>query len=108
MHDDDITAIEHTVDGSGRLTEEQVRAYLAAGGYAAEVEAVIGDAARFPLTYTYTADRHRCVVRVMPGGYWRAADCARSEERIKAAGHTRRRGGLPLGSPPPEDGRFWH
>ena len=106
MHDDDITAIEHTVDGRSQLTEGEVRAYLSAGGYAGEVEAVTADARRFPLTHTYTADRHRFVVFSMPGGYWLAGDCTRSEERIKALGRGRR-AGLPLGAFTSEDGRFW-
>jgi hypothetical protein len=36
--DDDIRALEHTVDGSDQLSEDQVRAYLTACGYAGEVE----------------------------------------------------------------------
>ena len=110
MNDDDITAVEHTVDGSTQLAEGDVRAYLTAEGYAAEVEAMIADALRFPASYRYTADRHRYAAHVrLSGGVWcwRAGDCSRSEERIKALGRGRR-AGLPLGSFTGEDGRYWH
>ena len=110
MYDDDITALEHTVDGSNQLTEEQVRAYLAAEGYAAEVDAMIADGLRFPDRYEYTGDRHRYAahVRLLGGVWcWRVGDCSRSEERIKALGRGRR-AGLPLGSFTAEDGRHWH
>jgi hypothetical protein len=51
MHDEDITAIPYTVGGSDHLTEDDVRAYLVACGYAAEVDAMIADAAKFPDSY---------------------------------------------------------
>lgn len=116
MHDDDITAIEHTADGSNKLTAAQVRAYLAAGGYEAEADSMIADAVRWA-NYRYTADRHRYIARTRHDGgtglnaedwSWVAGDCTRSEERIKALGRAGRRGGLPLGAPTSEDGRFWH
>jgi hypothetical protein len=110
MHDEDITAIPYTVGGSDHLTEDDVRAYLVACGYAAEVEAMIADAVKFPDSYRYTEDRHRYAAHVLLAGgvwCWRAGDCTRSEERIKALGRGRR-AGLPLGSFTAEDGRFWH
>jgi hypothetical protein len=110
MNDDDITAVEYTVGGSNALSEDDVRAYLTACGYAAEVEAMIADALKFPGSYRYTADRHRYAAHVrLPGGVWcwRAGDCSRSEERIKALGRGRR-AGLPLGAFTAEDGRYWH
>jgi hypothetical protein len=109
VHDDDITAVVHTVDGSDELTEVDVRAYLTACGYAAEAETMITDALRFPHDYRYTGDRHRYAAHVQSGGvwYWVAGDCSRSEDRIKALGRGRR-AGLPLGSFTAEDGRNWH
>jgi hypothetical protein len=95
VHDDDITVTAHTVNGSDHLTEEQARAYLDGQGYAAETEAMIADALRFPETYRYTAGRHRYLVHVLPrdGEWcWLAGDCERSEERIKALGRERRHG----------------
>jgi hypothetical protein len=107
--DEDITAVEHTVDGSSRLTEQQVRDYLVAGGYAGEADALISHAARIG-NWHYTADRHRCVHHVWttyPDGYWTAADTTAGEERIKALGRGRR-AGLPSGAFTAEDGRAWH
>lgn len=108
--DDDIKAIEHTVDGRDHLTEDEARAYLTASGYEAEAGAMIADALRFPEIYRYTGDRHRYLVRSLRRGgewHWRAGDCTRSEERIKALGRGRR-AGLPLGTFTAEDGRHWH
>lgn len=82
----------HVVNDSERLTEEDICAYLAGGGYEAEAAAMTADALRFPGTYKYTADRHRFIVWSMPGRYWMAGDCAESEERIKALGAARRAG----------------
>lgn len=90
MTEDDIRARPHTVGGSDRLTGEQVRAYLEAGGYAAEADGLMLAAQRFPRTYKYTADRHRYVVYEMPGGYFGAGDCTESEERIKRLAAARR------------------
>jgi len=115
VHDDDITAVEHTVDGSNELTAAQVRAYLVAAGYEAEADRMIADGVRWA-NHRYTADRHRYVARTRRNGgtglnpedwSWVAGDCTRSEERIKALGRGRR-AGLPLGSFTSEDGRFWH
>ncbi len=51
----------------------------------------MAEARRFPGIYAYTANRHRYVAFFMPGGFWKAGDCAESEERIKAAGRQGRR-----------------
>lgn len=90
MNDEDIRPVPHTVDGSDRLTTEQVRAYLDASGYAAEAGPLIEEATRFPGRYSYTADRHRSIVWRMPGGYWQAGDTTESEERIKRLAAARR------------------
>jgi hypothetical protein len=108
VHDDDITAVEHTVNGSNRLTEDEVRDYLTAGGYAAEADALIAASVRHG-NWHYTADRHRVIHHAWtdhPDGYWTAADSTRGEERIKALGRGRR-AGLPLGAFTSEDGRHW-
>jgi hypothetical protein len=88
-----ITVRRHEVNGSDRLTEGDVRAYLAAAGYEAVTDRLIAEARKFPGTWMYTGDRHRTIVHRMPGDYWTAADCAESEERIKvqAAGRARPR-----------------
>lgn len=52
--DSDIPARDHTVNGSKCLTEDDVRAYLTAEGYAAEAEAMITGALKFPEIYRYT------------------------------------------------------
>jgi hypothetical protein len=107
---DDIRAVEHTVDGRDQLTEDEARAYLTAEGYEAEAGAMIADALRFPEIYRYTGDRHRYLVHTLRrgGGWcWLAGDCAESEERIKALGRGRR-GGVPLGAATSQDGRRWH
>jgi hypothetical protein len=108
--DSDIPARDHTVNGSECLTEDDVRAYLSAEGYAAEAEAMITGALKFPEIYQYTGDRHRYLAHVLlrDGAWcWRAGDCAESEERIKALGRGRR-AGLPLGAFTAEDGLHWH
>jgi hypothetical protein len=89
----DITVQRHEVNGSERLTEDDVRAYLTAAGYEAVTARLIAEALKFPGTWMYTTDRHRTIVHRMPGNYWTAADCAESEERIKAqaAGRARPR-----------------
>lgn len=84
IREDDIRPRPHAVDGRQELTGEEVRAYLAAEGYEAEAAGLMAEARRFPGTYMYTADRHRYAVHIMPGDYWRAGDCAASEERIKS------------------------
>ena len=81
----------HTVSGSERLMEEQALAYLEAAGYGAEVPGLAAAAKRFPGNYQYTSDRHRYVVFIRPGDYWKAGDCEASEERIKALAAQRRR-----------------
>jgi hypothetical protein len=104
--DSDIPARDHTVNGSKCLTEDDVRAYLTAEGYAAEAEAMITGALKFPEIYRYTGDRHRYLAHVLlrDGAWcWRAGDCAESEERIKALGRGRR-AGLALGAFTAEDG----
>lgn len=114
MHDDDIRAIEHTVEGSNQLTAAQVRAYLAAGGYEAEADGMIADGVRWH-GYRYTGDRHRYVARTSRNGgtglnagdwLWVAGDCTEGEERIKALGRGRL-AGLPPGALTEVDGRFW-
>lgn len=96
MTDDaDIQPIEHTVDGSNILTEQMVREYLIAGGYANEADALIAQAIQFG-NWHYTADRHHCIHHVWttyPDGYWTAADTTAGEERIKAIGRQRRAAG---------------
>jgi hypothetical protein len=88
------TAIRpHTADGSEQLTEAQALAYLEESGYGAEAAALADTARRFPGTYGYTSDRHRYIVFIMPGGYWKAGDCEASEERIKSLSAARRPGG---------------
>ncbi|HEY2086622.1 MAG TPA: hypothetical protein VGH54_11445 [Mycobacterium sp.] len=86
----DTTVTYLSFNGSDRLTENDVRAYLAASGYSAEADAVTAECRRFPCSYKYTGDRHRFAVYIMPGGYWKAGDCEASEERIKSFGRGRR------------------
>ena len=92
MHDEDTTSVEHTVDGRNLLTEQEVREYLTAGGYASEADDLIAHSLKIG-NWHYTADRHRCIHHVWtsyPDGYWTAADTTRSEEQIKALGRRRR------------------
>lgn len=84
MSSGDTTVRRHEVNGSERLAEDDVRAYLTAAGYEAVAGRLIAEARRFPGTWMYTGDRHRTIVHRRPGNYWTAADCAESEERIKA------------------------
>lgn len=86
-----IPTYPHTAYGSEQLTEAQARAYLHAQGYEDEAGPLMAEARRFPGIYAYTANRHRYVAFFMPGGFWKAGDCAESEERIKAAGRQGRR-----------------
>jgi hypothetical protein len=71
------------------MTRGQATFVLARDHYGAEAPAVISAAERFPGTWAYTADRHRCVVKHMPAGTFEVRDCASSEDRIKAAGRQR-------------------
>ena len=114
MHDEDITAVPHTVDGSSQLTAGQARAYLSASGYEPEADRMIADAVR-RASHRYTDDRHRYLARTARIGgtglnpedwFWVAGDCTRSEERIKALGRDRR-AGVPLGASTSVDGRSW-
>lgn len=89
MTTDTIPVRPHTVNGSEHLTEDQTLAYLDTQGYVAETETLMAEARHFPGTYQYTADRHRYVAFIMPGGYWKAGDCTQSEERIKRIGRDR-------------------
>lgn len=88
----DITVRPHAVSGSDHLDETAVIAYLEASRYGTESQAVADAARKFPGTYSYTADRHRYVAFIMPGGYWLAGDCSESEERIKTLSRARRGG----------------
>lgn len=91
-HKEDIQPIEHTVDGSRQLTEQQVRDYLTAAGYADEADSLIAAALRIG-NWHYTTDRHRCIHHewtTYPDGYWTADDSTAGEERIKALGRQRR------------------
>lgn len=88
--DTDIKPVPCTIDGREELTEPEAAAYLASGGYAAEAADLMAQARKFPGNYLYTVDRHRYAAFIMPGGYWLAGDCAKSEERIKAIGRLRR------------------
>jgi hypothetical protein len=83
--DEDITPVPHAIGGREELTGGEVLAYLGSQGYAAESEALMAAARKFPGACMYTADRHRYAAYIMPRGYWRAGDCEKSEERIKAA-----------------------
>jgi hypothetical protein len=88
----DITTRPHTVNGEDHLNEAMVLAYLGASGYGTEAQAMTEAARRYVGTYQYTADRHRYLAYIMPGGYWLAGDCTESEERIKALSASRRGG----------------
>jgi hypothetical protein len=88
----DITVRAHAVSGSEHLNEAMTLAYLESSGYGTEARAMADEARKFPCTYLYTADRHRYVAYIMPGGYWLAGDCSESEERIKALSASRRGG----------------
>lgn len=90
MTGETIAVHPHKVNGSGQLSGGAVLDYLTADGYEAEASALMTTAARFPGGYQYTADRHRYLVFIMPGGYWLAGDCTESEERIKRLGRERR------------------
>lgn len=66
------------------MSREQVMFKLAAGHYGTEAPAMLARAERWPGIWQYTRDRHRAVAKHMPAGTWEFADCAESEERIKA------------------------
>jgi hypothetical protein len=66
------------------MTPAMVATVLANAGYAAETGRLTAEARKFPGTWAYTVDRHRAVVHHMPRDDWEVADCAASEERIKA------------------------
>jgi hypothetical protein len=80
----DITVVPYTAGGRDKLTAEEASAYLDGSGYIQETGTLMAAARRSPGDCQYTADRHRYLVYVMPGGYWRAGDCAASEDRIKS------------------------
>ena len=79
----DIKTHPHETGGRQKLTGDEVLSYLTESGYQAEAADLMARAQRFPGNYEYTTSRHRYVVYIMPGGYWRAGDCTASEERIK-------------------------
>lgn len=90
MTGETIPVHPHTVTGSEQLNEAMVRTYLESSGYGGEAAALMETARKFPRSHEYTADRHRYLVFIMPGGYWNAGDCTESEERIKTLRRTRR------------------
>jgi len=77
----------------------QVAGALTVEGY--DPAKIMGDADRFPNSWQYTPDRHRCVVKHMAcrgiaDGTFEVRDCAESEERIKALAREQRRRPRPV------------